>query len=165
MALKFRHILILVLMAASLLKEAAAQEQPPRPMQVSTFQNMSFGAFINGNSGGTVIITPDGARSSTGDIYLVNMGLPYYPAIFEIEALPGNIIHVLLPSYATLTGPGGKITQLEINSSLPVSPFINTINPPYKTQVRIGGTLTIGNPLSNPSGDYYGTFSVTFMQE
>ncbi|HLO92358.1 MAG: DUF4402 domain-containing protein [Chloroflexota bacterium] len=158
-------ILTIMLVVIGLAHRASAQEQPPRPLQVTTFQNMSFGAFINGNSGGTVSITPEGARTSTGDIYLVNMGMPYYPAIFEIEALPGNIIHVMLPSYATLTGPGGKITQLEINSSLPVSPFINTTNPPFKTQVRIGGTLNIGNPLSNPSGDYYGTFTVTFMQE
>jgi len=142
-----------------------AQEQPPRPMQVTTFQNMSFGAFINGNAGGTVIITPEGARSSTGDIYLINMGVPYYPAIFEVEALPGNVIHVNLPSYSTLTGPGGKITQLEINSSLPASPFINTVNPPFKTQVRVGGILTVGNPLSAPAGEYYGTFTITFMQE
>lgn len=142
-----------------------AQELPPRPMKLTTFQDLSFGAFINGNSGGTVTITPEGSRISTGDIYLANMGQPYYPAIFEVEALPGNIIHIILPVYATLTGPGGKITQLLINTSLPTTPFINSINPPSKTQVRIGGTLTVGNPLSTPAGNYYGTFSVTFMQE
>jgi hypothetical protein len=165
---KLKYILILPALIISGLVitiKASAQEQPPRPMQVTTFQNMSFGAFINGNAGGTVIITPEGSRSSTGDIFLVNMGMPYYPAIFEVEALPGNIIHVNLPSFATLTGPGGRITQLEINSSLPASPFINTTNPPFKTQVRVGGILTVGNPLSAPSGDYYGTFTVTFMQE
>jgi hypothetical protein len=142
-----------------------AQELPPRPMKLTTFQNLSFGAFINGNSGGTITVTPEGSRIATGDIYPVNMSQSYYPAIFEVEALPGNIIHVVLPAYATLTGPGGKITNLEINSSLPTSPFINTINPPFRTQVRIGGTLTIGNPLTTPSGDYYGTFSITFIQE
>ena len=142
-----------------------AQELPPRPMKVTTFQNLSFGAFINGSSGGTITITPEGSRMATGDIYLVNMGQLYYPAIFEVEALPGNIVHIILPVYATLTGPGGKITQLEINTSLPNTPFINSINPPNKTQVRIGGTLIVGNPLSNPAGNYYGTFTVTFMQE
>ncbi len=142
-----------------------AQELPPRPMQVTTFQNLSFGAFINGSSGGTVTITPEGSRMATGDIYLANMGQLYYPAIFEVEALPGNIVHILLPVYTVLTGPGGKIAQLEINSSFPNSPFINSINPPNKTQVRIGGTLTVDNPLSSPAGNYYGTFSVTFIQE
>lgn len=160
-----KQILIILLVLTGLLKTVTAQELPPRPMQVTTFQNMSFGAFINGNTGGTVIISPEGSRSATGDIFLVNMGMPYYPAIFEVEALPGNIIHVYLPTYTTLTGPGGKITQLEINSSLPVSPFINNTNPPFKTQIRIGGILTVGNPLSAPSGEYYGTFTVTFMQE
>jgi hypothetical protein len=142
-----------------------AQELPPRPMKVTTFQNLSMGSFINGNSGGTVTITPEGSRTSTGDIYLVNMNSPFYPAIFEVEALPGNIIHIQLPVYATLVGPGGKITTLEINSSLPVSPFINSINPPHRTQVRVGGTLTVESPLGTPAGDYHGTFSVTFIQE
>lgn len=143
-----------------------AQELPPRPMVLTTYQNMSFGAFINGNGGGTVSINPEGYRTSTGDIFLVNMGESYYPAIFELEALPGNIIHVNLPVYATLSGPGGESTlTLTINSSLPVSPFINDINPPFRTQVRVGGTLTVGSPLSSPSGNYIGTFSITFIQE
>lgn len=160
--IRLSGMLLLVLLLTLGVK---AQELPPRPMKVTTFQNLSFGAFINGNSGGTVTITPEGSRTTTGDIYQVNMGLPYYPAIFEVEALPGNVIHVMLPVYATLSGPGGKITELEINSSLPLSPFINNIHPPFKTEVRVGGTLTIGSPLTTPAGNYHGTFSVTFIQE
>lgn len=142
-----------------------SQELPPRPMKVTTFQDMNFGAFINGTSGGTVTINPEGSRLATGDIWLLNSGTGFYPAIFEIEALPGNIIHVYLPVFTSLTGPSGKITQLKIDSSLPVSPFVNTVDPPFRSQVRIGGTLTIEGSLQTPPGNYYGTFTITFMQE
>ncbi len=168
MVVRKEGIRVIIVIALLMIIGAAysyAQELPPRPMKVTTFQNLSMGSFINGNSGGTVTITPEGSRTSTGDIFLVNMNSPFYPAIFEVEALPGNIIHIHLPVFATLVGPGGKITTLEINSSLPISPFINSINPPHRTQVRVGGTLTVGSPLSTPAGSYHGSFSVTFMQE
>lgn len=159
----FYYVLCSVFLFASNLVDA--QELPPRPMIVTTFQNMDFGAFINGTSGGSVTINPEGSRTATGDVWLLNSGQGYYPAIFEVEALPGNIIHVLLPVYTTLTGPGGKLTQLEINSSLPQSPFVNTTQPPFRTQVRIGGTLTVGGTFSTPPGNYFGSFDITFIQE
>lgn len=156
---------ILVVLVMSILAvhlPSHAQELPPRPMKVTTFQNLSFGAFINGFSGGTVTVRPEGNREQTGGIYLVNMNVPVNPAIFEVEALPGNIIHVVLPVYATLSGPQDDII-MEINSSLPISPFVNSEVPPFKTQVRIGGTLFIES--TTPAGNYFGTFSVTFIQE
>lgn len=155
-------LVVLVLTIFIAQSRCHAQELPPRPMKVTTFQNLSFGAFINGFSGGTVTVRPEGNREQTGGIYLVNMNVPVHPAIFEVEALPGNIIHVVLPVYATLSGPQEDII-MEINSSLPLSPFINSENPPYRTQVRIGGTLQIES--TTPSGNYFGTFSVTFIQE
>lgn len=159
------YIYIVAAVIALVGTKISAQELPPRPMKVTTFQNMNFGAFTTGNIGGSVTITPEGSRIATGDVYPVMLGEPYYPAIFEVEALPGNIIHIQLPVHATLTGPGGKITQLTINTSLPNSPFINSSNPPFRTQVRIGGTLFIENQLTTPSGNYIGTFFITFMQE
>lgn len=164
MHLQRKTIILVVLVLTIFIAQfsCSAQELPPRPMKVTTFQNLSFGAFINGFGGGTVTITPEGSRIATGDIYLVNMNQPYYPAIFEVEALPGNIIQIGLPVFSTLSGPQEDII-MEINTSLPGSPFINTIDPPFKTQVRIGATLTITG--TTPAGNYFGTFSVTFIQE
>ncbi len=36
--------------------------------------DLSFGAFYHGAVGGTVTISPSGARTSTGDIVLLGMG-------------------------------------------------------------------------------------------
>jgi hypothetical protein len=107
-------IILCILMLHS---PVSAQEEPPRPMKLSPYQNLSFGAFIAGFGGGTVIIYP-----------------------------------------------GGTLT-LQLDNSIPSSPFVNTTRPPFRTQVRIGGTLMVGNMLDNPAGDYIGTFSVTFIQE
>ena len=51
-----------------------AQEHPPKPIKVTTFQNLSFGAFFQGVAGGTVIIYANGSRSVTGDIIQASLG-------------------------------------------------------------------------------------------
>jgi len=143
----------------------SAQEEPPRPMSLSTFQDLSFGAFITGYMGGTVIIYPDGTRSVTGDIITVFQGYQHHPAIFEVEANPGVVISIMNGPDITLNGSNGGTLTLHLGGSIPESPFVNTLRPPFRTQVRIGGTLIVGNMLDNPAGEYSGTFSVTFIQE
>jgi hypothetical protein len=147
--------------------KAAAQEPPPRPISiyVNPAQGLIFGAFFQGATGGTVIIYPDGSRSSTGDLVLANLGIPFSPAIFEVDANPGTLVSILNGPDVTLSGSNGGTLRLHIGTSSTGSPFITTARPPSRTQVRIGGTITAGNALANPSGSYSGTFSVTFIQE
>jgi len=143
--------------------KVSAQEHPPRPMRVTTTQNLSFGAFIQGTLGGKVIIDPQGSRSVTGDLIPTNMGYSYYPAIFEVDAVPGTIINIVFGPNVTLTGSNGGTLSLNVNTSLPGSPFIKAEN--SNTQVRIGGTLTVKNSVANPAGNYIGNFSITFVQQ
>lgn len=142
-----------------------AQEQPPRPMKVTVFQNLNFGAFIQSSTSGEVTIDPQGSRSVNGGIIPVFLTYQYYPSIFEVEAIPGSVISILNGPDAILTGSNGGNLTLHIGSSIPSSPFINTMNPPYRTQIRIGGTLIVGNSSANPSGDYIGYYSITFVQQ
>lgn len=145
--------------------DASAQEDPPRPISVSTFQNLSFGAVIEGYSGGNVIIYPSGSRSVTGDIIQANLGYAYYPAIFEVGANLGTLVTILNGPDVVLTGSNGGTMIMHLGESDPPSPYVNTLSPPGLTQVRIGGTLSVGNPLANPAGSYSGTFFITFIQE
>lgn len=144
-----------------------AQQPPPRPISVyvNPAQGLIFGAFFQGISGGTVIIYPDGSRSVTGDIVQANLGYPFSPAIFEVDANVGTLITILNGPDVTLTGSNGGSMKLHLGASSTGSPFISTVTPPARTQVRIGGTLTVGSPLANPSGVYNGYFSVTFVQQ
>lgn len=142
---------------------ANAQEEPPRPLKVTKYQDMSFGAIIQGVFGGTVTMDPQGSRSVTsGDVILANLGYSYSPAIFRVDAIPGSIISIDFGLPTTLTGTSGSLT-LQINSSYPASPFINTKS--TDTEVRIGGILTIGNSSHNPAGNYIGDFHITFVQQ
>ena len=137
----------------------------PGGLYVYTIQNLAFGAFYHGNTGGTLMLAGDGSRSATGDVVLLNLGITYFNAIFEIEAPPGTIVSILNGPDATLTGSSGGSMLLSIGSSSPAAPFSTVLSPPSRTQVNIGGTLTIGNNAASPPGSYTGTFYITFNHE
>ena len=161
-----RLVLAVVLLLAAG-RQAHAQPPPPRPISiyVNPAQGLIFGAFFHGAMGGSVIVYPDGSRSVTGDVVQANLGMPFSPAIFEIDADQGTTISILNGPDATLTGSNGGSMRLKIGNASTGSLFVTHAIPPDRTQVRIGGTLTVGNRLANPPGVYSGTFSVTFIQE
>jgi hypothetical protein len=144
-----------------------AQPPPPRPIAVyaNPAQGLIFGAFFQGPSGGTVILSPDGSRTATGSLTLANLGYPYSPALFEVDANPGTAVSIMNGPDVTLSGSNGGTIRLHIGLASTGSSFITTVAPPGRTEVWIGGTLTVGPPLANPSGSYSGTFSVTFIQQ
>jgi hypothetical protein len=143
------------------------QELPPRPMTVTVhmLQNLSFGAFYQGSSGGSVIISTSGSRSSTGDVVLLGMGYSFSAVLYDVVANPGTLVTINNGANATLTGSNGGSMTLVIGVASPASPFVVTTTPPTATQVSIGGTLNVGNPVANPPGIYSGTFNVTFIQQ
>lgn len=145
---------------------AQGPENPPRPVviYVNPAQGLNFGAFYQGGSGGTVIVYPNGSRSTTGSVIQTSQGFSFSPAIFEVDAEPGTLVTILNGPDVTLTGSNGGTINLSIGNADPSSPFIATATSPSRTLIRIGGTLTIGNPLASPPGNYSGTFSVTFIQ-
>lgn len=146
---------------------AFGQQQPPRPIAVfvNPAQPLSFGAFYPGSVGGSVIIDPDGTRSVSGDVVPVNLGIAFSPAMFEIEALAGTLVSILNGSDITLTGSNGGSMNLHIGASSPGSPLVIQTNTPSRTVITVGGTLTVGNSLSNPPGSYSGTFNITFIEQ
>jgi hypothetical protein len=142
-------------------------EKPPRPVTifVNPAQGLSFGAFVQGSSGGTVIIFANGSRSVTGSVIQANLGYSFSPAIFEVDAEPGTLVTIVNGPDISLSGSNGGSMNMHIGASSLGSPFIATAVSPSRTQLRIGGTLTVGTPLANPPGSYNGVFSVTFIQQ
>jgi len=137
----------------------------PGGITVYNVQNMSFGAFSHGNSGGSIIISNSGSRSVTGDVVPLNLGSLYFHSIFDIDAPFGSIVSIQNGSDATLTGSNGGSMSMSLGNSDPGSPFIVTVSQPTRTAVNIGGTLTVGTPVANPPGTYTGTFYITFNLE
>ncbi|WP_295792301.1 DUF4402 domain-containing protein [Mucilaginibacter sp.] len=148
-------------------RKSVVPEKPPRPITiyVNPAQGLSFGAFVQGGSGGTVIIYANGSRSVTGSVIQANLGFSFSPAIFEVDAEPGTLVTIVNGPDISLTGSNGGSMNMHIGASSLGSPFIATAVSPSRTQLRIGGTLTVGSPLANPPGNYNGTFSVTFIQQ
>lgn len=139
---------------------------PPRKIVVTpTAQGLSFGAFYHGPAGGTVTVNSAGSRTSGGSVVLLGMGYTFTPALFEIIGNPGTIVTLLNGPDVLLNGSNGGSLLLHIGDSTPVSPFVLTV--PYKvvTQLRVGGTLTVGGPGGNPPGSYSGTFTIIFNQQ
>lgn len=163
------HILLIILVSIFMIffaVPANGQEPPPRPITVTvTAQNLSFGAFTIVVAGGTVTINSDGSRNATGDVVLLNMGYSFSTALYEITANPGTIISIVNGPDVLLPGSNGGSMSLHIGNSNPAWPFVTTAIPPAITQLNIGGTLTVGNILANPAGNYSGTFDITFVQE
>lgn len=134
-------------------------------LSVYTVQNLSFGAFFQGTTGGTVSVSHDGSRSVSGDIIGADLGFTYYPAIIEVEVAASSTISILNGSDVSLTGSNGGSMILSIDDTDVGSPFNTTAEPPARTTVRVGASLTVGTPAANPTGNYSGTFEVTFILE
>ncbi len=162
-----RIILVIpVALIFSLSPELKAQEPPPRPIRIdATAQGLGFGAFYHGAGGGTVVILPSGSRSSTGDVVLLSLGIPFSAALFQVHANRGTVISILNGPDAILSGiPSGTMT-LHIGGSNPSSPFVSNVNFNVAIPLYIGGTLTVGNSAANPPGSYTGTFDITLVRE
>jgi hypothetical protein len=146
---------------------SVAQSHPPRPISISVnpTEYMKFGAFFQGTVGGSVILYADGSRSTTGDIIGASLGYSFSPAIFDVQADLGTRVVIMNGPDVVLTGSNGGSLTLHIGNSNVGSPFVSKVAPPGKTQVMIGGTLTVGTALANPVGSYTGMFTVTFIQE
>lgn len=137
----------------------------PAALSVYTVQNMNFGAFSTGATGGTIALSTSGARSATGSVLPLNLGFSFFQAIYEIEGPPGTVISIMNGPDATLSGSNGGSMTLRIGASDPAAPFSNNVPPPGRTQINIGGTLTVGNTTTTVPGTYTGTFYITFNQE
>lgn len=156
----------LLFLLVSVTSNLVAQEPPPRPVRIiPTAQILSFGAFFNGAGGGTVTVDPSGARSSTGDVVLLNLGYAYSSAMFEIHAQRGTVISILKGPDVLLSGvPAGSLS-LHIGNTIPNSPFVSNVIYNIAIPLYVGGTLTVGPPASNPPGSYSGTFNITIVKE
>jgi hypothetical protein len=153
----------LLLLAISFSFIANAQTYPPRPIEVTVVQNLGFGAFSLGATGGTVVVDPAGGRTSTGDVVLLSLGVPVTAAHYTLRGNRGRYISMTFSSVITLTGPGTM--SFVIDSANPGFGFSLLNEYPLYNDVYIGGILTVGSLISNPPGTYNGTFDITFNYE
>ncbi len=139
---------------------------PPNQLQVFAAQELGFGSFYTGPSGGTVTISPEGYRTTTGTVTGLALSAGS-PAVFDVRLIPGRVVHISFPSSATLTktGSGESMLISGFTSDKRDNYFVTTSAHPFINPVKVGATLHVGSVSANPSGDYVGSFAVTFIQE
>ena len=165
--IKISLAIILCCTSVALLAQSPGDSLPKDPGRISVYvvQHMNFGVFYQGSTGGTLILSNNGSRSATGDVVAVNQGVSAHTAIFEVEAIPGIMITLQNGPDITLTGSNGGTMNLHLGPPSPASPFVSAVTPPGRTQVYVGGTLTVGSPQVSTAGVYSGTFSIMFFQQ
>jgi hypothetical protein len=167
---KYRSSIILGLLLMLVTIPGFAQENPPIPIEVEvrTARFLDFGAFVTGNSTGTVHVSYDSTPTATGDVILIN-SQNVTSALFDVYALPGTIINIVPAANSfTLTGSNGGTMYLSIaDSDFSTGPtFITQGNPNTPNEVYVGGTLDVSSVDSaNPPGNYTGTIIINFIQE
>ncbi len=160
-------ILVSTLLLIIIYQRAEGQEKPPRPiLLVVTAEELRFGAFCV-ISGGTVVIDPTGNRSVSIGLIPVFSGHPFGPATLRIKGNAGTLVTIQDVPPSSLSN-GGFTMALTFSSPTSIisslgSPFVLPNN--EWTDIKIGGTLTVGNPAANPPGPYIGSFNITFIQQ
>ncbi len=139
---------------------------PPNQLQVFATQELNFGSFFAGSTGGEVIVSPEGSRSTTGSVMELALS-PGMPAIFDVRLIPGRIVHISFPQSAMLTriGSSESIMISGFMSDKQGNYFVTTSAHPFINPVKVGATLHVGGGVATRSGDYVGSFTVTFVQE
>jgi len=125
-------------------------------------QQLNFGRFSPETSGGQVVITPDGNRTSQGSVVLASGS--YSPGMFYITGAPLANFSIQLPSEPAVLmhQNSNKMMLVDFWTSDPPSSVEVSTQADGSRQISIGATLLVGNVQSNPTGIYSGTFQVTF---
>lgn len=119
---------------------------------------LSFGAFTAG-AGGSITVSPAGARSKTGSVILVNQAGVASAAQFTISGTPNAVFTISLPVDGTTFLSDGGSGSMALNS-FSSSPSVTGVLSGGGTQtINIGATLSVSNLQT--SGSYTGAFSVT----
>lgn len=163
-----RRVLFMCLFIICFILQGKAQEKPPRPITVtvSTLQHLNFGTIIpTSSAGGSVTVDYSNAVSSTGDILLLHT-FDCRSALFNVDAEPGVLINISYPNANPTLSQSGFTLQMHLGTPHVDSQngFQFITNKQY-TDVYIGGTLEVKSLSLNPSGNYSGTFDVTFNQQ
>lgn len=123
---------------------------------ITTTTNLVFGKVAAG-SGGSVVISPAGVRTSTGGVTVLS-SVSGSAAAFNLQGLASTAYIITLPTNTavTLTSGANSMTVTDFT----VSPGLTgTFSAGGTQSITVGATMNIG--ANQPQGDYSGNFSIT----
>ncbi|GAB2769787.1 DUF4402 domain-containing protein [Salinimicrobium soli] len=108
------------------------------PIGISTTSNMSF-AHLEAGSGGSVILSPEDQRFTTGDVHLAAGG-EVSAAAFEVTGQQGFSFSISLPEQDFILSNGSdQLILKNFTSNLQEKGFL----PGGVAQVKVGATLEV----------------------
>lgn len=129
---------------------ATAEATILEPIAISKTVDMNFGNLAVNASPGTIILTPESARSATGGVTFLpsNVGT-ITAASFTVTGLADATYSITLPVAATVISNGGNDMTVDTWTSTPTP--TGTLTGGTQT-LNVGATLSV--PASSPSGVY-----------
>jgi hypothetical protein len=127
-------------------------------INVTVQQGINFGEFYP-TTGGHITINSSGLRSGSSGVVLLPGGL-VHQCVVNIGVNRNKqviFVNVETPVPLTRVGGGGNLS-LDLDADLL---RYETDKGNHSQIINIGGTLHVGNIMSNPSGNYNGTFTIT----
>ncbi len=119
---------------------------------------LSFGAFTAGG-GGSITVTPGGARSKTGGVILVSQSGTASAAQFTISGTPNAAFAITLPADGTVLLSDGAAATMALKSFTSSPSLTGMLGGGGTASISVGATLTVGNGQTPAS--YSGAFTVT----
>lgn len=124
----------------------------------ATVLNLEFGELTAGPIAGTVIMTPNGIRSSTGGVNLSLTGTSN-PATFSLTGNPNATYAITLPPSLIISDGGSNNMVVDAFNSLPDA--VGQLSAAGQQTLTIGGTLNV--PANQPMGNYSGVMNLTIV--
>ena len=120
--------------------------------------DLIFGDIGTSNAPGTVILSPDGSRITTGGTF-INSNVSGGAAVFDVSGLPNAVYAISLPNSVVLTGASGNSMVVDNFTSLPANTGLT--DPGGEQNLFVGGTLNVDS--NQAVGSYSGQMSVTVV--
>jgi protein-disulfide isomerase len=120
-------------------------------------QPLAFGSFAPGVSSGTVTISPAGARSSGGGVFLVSSGAGA-AASYTVGGTSSATYAITLPSNGEVVLTSGP-NSMAVNNFSSSPAGTGVIGGGGTQTLSVGATLTVGG--NQATGSYSGSFNVT----
>jgi hypothetical protein len=124
----------------------------------STLQNLQFGELTAGPIAGTVLLTANGVRSSTGGVSLSLTGTSS-PATFTLTGNPNATYAITLPVSVTITDGTGNSMTVDGFLSLPAA--TGQLSATGQQTLAVGGRLNV--PANQVMGAYSGILLVMIV--
>ncbi|MDH4473689.1 MAG: DUF4402 domain-containing protein [Fluviicola sp.] len=145
-------------------EELFQDHQEERRISITQLSNLSFGAFYPGQLGGSIEITKNGTRSSSGSVILLHSELNASAAVFEIKCPSNTMIHVMIDPIIELQDQSNGTIRCEPIFTEPTQ-FVSPNNAESGFLYSIGAKLTIQDASFESPGKYSGRFNVFILLE